>query len=105
MRFLNCNYPNKCTIPPGKPKQLKKTRFSMTLDGVTLIEEKKDTIWFVLYRKYYYGVELDIKYNRLKQIDIFGTVGAVNIELLNWTGETLGNTEEDLLYKYLKLIC
>lgn len=34
MKFLNSNYPNKCTITPGRSKKL---RLSITIDGIRLV--------------------------------------------------------------------
>lgn len=103
MKFLNCNYPDKYLIVPGKPKCLKKATFSMTYNKSTLIEEKQGTVWFKIDRSHYYGIELDLKHNSMK-IDRFATVGAINIAMINWTGEELFNDDKELLYKYLKLL-
>jgi len=103
MNFLNCNYPEKCKIAKGKPKCLKSHMLQLKYNGFSLIEQKRGVIWFVE-NSYYWGIELDIKYNRLNSLKKFETVGAVNIALLDWNGETLNNGDEDLLYKYLKLI-
>jgi hypothetical protein len=40
----------------------------------------------------------------MSTINIFATVGAVNIALLDWNNETLNNENEDLLYKYLRMV-
>jgi len=101
MNFINCNYPNTCKIPKGKPKELKSTMLKIKKNKITLIEQKQGTIWFKE-GNYFWGIELDLKYNNLKLIDIFGTVGAVNLALLDWNGELLGRDQEDLLYTYLK---
>ena len=85
MEFLNCNYPNKLSIPPGKPKQLRKANFSMKLNGTTLTEEKKGTIWFNV-KNYYWGVELELKYNRFGLISRAATVGDIDTALINWQG-------------------
>ena len=37
-------------------------------------------------------------------VDQFATRGSINIALLDWNGETLSNTQESLLDKYLMLI-
>jgi len=104
MKFLNCNYPNKFKIPKGKPKCLSKARFSMKLDGTTLIEEKKGIVWFNIAKGYYYGIELDLKYNSFGIIRKIETVNAINAEMLNWVGTELNNTGRELLLKYLKLL-
>lgn len=75
----------------------------MQLDDITLIEQKKGVVWF-RENGYYWGIELDIKYNRFGLIDEFSTVGAVNIALIDWGENPLSNAKEDLLYKYLKII-
>lgn len=103
MKFLNCNYPNGFSIEKGKPKCLKATMLQLKLGNLTLIEEKRGTIWFVEY-SYYWGIELDIKKDGLNFIDIFATVGAVNIALMNWGEQPLDIEKENLLYKYLKII-
>ena len=103
VNFLNCNYPNKFKIPPGKPKHLK-SNLSIIVKNGKLIEESRGKIWLVLDKKYYFGIEMDIKENNLGLVDYFETVGNINIELMNWTGETLSNIDEELIYKYLKMI-
>lgn len=102
MKFLNCNYPNEFKVSKGKPKCLKKTRFSMKLDGTTLIEEKQGTVYFTIEKGYYYGIELDLKYNRFGIIDKVQTVNAINIQMINWVGKELYDTDRELLIKYLK---
>lgn len=103
MKFLNCNYPGRFQVKKGKYKCLKSAMFQMKLNGITLIEQKHGTIWFVECG-YYWGIELDIKKDGLGFVDGFGTVGAVNIALLDWSEQPLDNVKEDLLYKYLKII-
>lgn len=103
MKFLNCNYPNRFTTEKGKPKCLKANMLQLKQGSLTLIEEKRGAIWFTE-DSYYWGIELDIKKDGLNFIDIFATVGAVNIALIDWGEQPLNNAKEDLLYKYLKII-
>lgn len=104
MNFLNCNYPGPCKIPKGKPKCLKSTMFYLGVNKTTLVEQKPGTVWFKFDGNYYFGIELDIKYNMIGLIDEFATVGALNIALLDFEGTTLSNDQEDLLYKYLRTL-
>lgn len=102
MKFLNCNYPDGFKVPKGKPKCLTKARFSMKLDGTTLIEEKQGIVWFSIAKGYYYGIELDFKYNGFGILNKVQMVNAINIEMINWTGQELANTDRELLLRYLK---
>ena len=102
-KFYNCNFPNKIMIPPKKPKEFKKYNFYICKDGITLYQDNNNKIWFKFDKNYYMGIEFEI-IKRLGVIQEFETIGRINIDLINWTGEPLGRIQEDLLHMYLKII-
>ncbi len=109
MIFLNCNYPNKCLIPKGKPKGItpKNTEIELKIGKLKLIALHGGYIYFVE-NGYYFGIDLPrfIKRNPFG-IDKFATIGAINLALLDWGDgrgsmySRLSNEEENLLLKYL----
>lgn len=106
VEFLNCNYPNKLTIIPGKPKNLPKEKYKIVENNVTLYAISNNEVWFsekISGKSYYFGIKFDL-IKKFNIVDQFATKGSINIVLLDWNGETLSNTQESLLDKHLMLI-
>ena len=102
MKFLNCNYPDKCKIPKGKPKI--KAWIELKTPEAHLIAETINRVWIECERGYWYGIEFDIKSNGFDRVNIFETIGAINIAMMDWENEVLESSQEDILRKYLKII-
>lgn len=105
--FLNCNYPNECKIPKGRPKDLKRIKLEMRQGKARLIVDMNDNVWFVD-GGYYFGIELPrFIVKNIWGVNIFETVGAINIALLEWEDgrghkyAQLSRENEDILKKYL----
>ena len=104
--FLNCNYPNECRIPKGKPKELKKAKLELKKGSLRLIVDTNDNIWFAS-NGYYIGIELPrFIVKNMFGVNVFRTIGNINLALLDW-GEgrnrltQLSNEQQDLLTTYL----
>lgn len=109
--FLNCNYPNKCKIPKGRPKEVTPRTIQLEIkqQGVSLYVLKNGNVYFNN-QNYYLGIELPkfLKKNMFG-VNIFATIGAINIALLEWGDgrehlSYLNRIEEELLQKYLLTI-
>lgn len=105
--FLNCNYPKECKIPKGRPKELKKIKLEMRQGKARLIVDMNDNVWLVD-SSFYFGIELPrFIVKNIFGVDIFATVGAINIALLEWEDgrgkkySQLSRENEDILKKYL----
>ena len=99
--FLNCNYPNKCCIPTGKPKGLKKIKYSITKNKITMYVVNDNEVWFKD-GLYYFGIRFNIIYKL--SLQIYETIGKINLDLLSWDNNTLRNEYEYLLGMHLKII-
>lgn len=104
--FLNCNYPNECKIPKGKPKGMKPT-LEIKKNGTRLFVESNGNVW-LMKDHYYFGIVLRKFIARsMWGVNVTDTIGQINLALLDW-GEgrgkltQLGNDDVDLLCIYLK---
>ena len=108
--FLNCNYPNKCSIPKGKPKELKRTRLEIKKGNNKIWICENGNVYFEVDRGYYWGIELPKFIVKTPfGVNISETIGKINLALLDWGWgrnelATLSNEEEDLLRIYLMTI-
>ena len=108
--FLNCNYPNKCSIPKGKPKELKRTRLEIKKGSKSIWVCENGNVYFEVDRGYYWGIELPKFVVKTPfGVNISETIGKINLALLDWGWgrnelATLSNEEEDLLRIYLMTI-
>lgn len=107
--FLNCNYPNECKIPKGRPKEITPKSISLELKkgNYRLIALTNGNIYLV-HDGYYFGIELPkFLTKNIFGISVFETIGKINIALLEWGSgrgrlyDQLGNAREDLLQTYL----
>ena len=109
--FLNCNYPNGCKIPKGKPNEIKKVKLEIKKGGLRLIVCQNDNIYFAE-NGYYFGIELPkFLTEGMFGVNIFETIGKINMALLDWNygrkGQEysqLSNKQTDLLQTYLLTI-
>ena len=108
--FLNCNYPNQFKMPKGKPKEIKKTKLELKKGTLKLLIDQNNNVWFVQ-DGYYWGIELPkFLIKNLFGVNIFETVGKINIALLEWGSgrgqmySQLSNEQQDLLQTYLLTI-
>ena len=107
--FLNCNYPNECKIPKGRPKEITPKSISLELKkgNHRLIALTNGNIYLV-HDGYYFGIELPKFLTKsMFGISVFETIGRINIALLNWGSGRgrlyyqLSNPDHGLLQKYL----
>lgn len=107
--FLNCNYPNEFSIPKGKPKELKQVKLEIKKDKIRLLVSDSGNVYFVE-NGYYFGIELPkFLVKNAFGVNIFETIGKINIALMGWGCgrnlpvelSTLSRKQEDLLQTYL----
>lgn len=105
--FLNCNYPNECLIPKGKPKELKHIKLELKRGNIRLLIDRNDNVYFVE-NGYYFGIELSkFLVKTIFGINAFRTIGKINMALLGWGDGRdhlyckLTNEKEELLTLYL----
>ena len=103
INFLNCNYPNKCKIPKGKPK-IKQEQLKLECNGISLIAEKDNKIWIDTGKNYWIGIEFEIIKDIFNKVDIFTTIGKINLALMDWIGEPLNNEQVHIIDLYLRTI-
>ena len=108
--FLNCNYPDKYSVPKGRPKEVnpRTIDYSISKNKVTMYVLKNKHVYFKESNNaFYFGIDMNkaIIYNRF-MIASFETICKINIALLDWGGTEfqLKSAEEDLIRMYLKLI-
>lgn len=107
--FLNCNYPNECRIPKGKPKELKHIKLELKKGKLRLIVSTDNNVYFVE-DGYYFGIELSkFLVKTVFGVNVSETIGKINVALLEWGDgrsrfATLSGKEEDLLKTYLLTI-
>ena len=111
--FLNCNYPDKCKIPKGKPKELKKSnvKFEIKAYNSHLFITNDDKVYFQITndRGYYWGIDLKPYFdnpnnkNMLNRMNWWKVICSIERDLIDWSSG-LGNGERDILIWYLRTL-
>ncbi len=91
MRFLNCNYPDACKIPKGKPKEIEpqNTIIELKMKRTKLIVLNNGHVYFAE-GGYYWGLSLEkfIAKRLGGMISVVDTVANINTELMEWGSAT-----------------